>query len=132
MDYSIENQFIRVTKAGGRPHLGEDRRRCIAVSSEGFVELVQFLQHRFLVLILPQWPVSDQPAVVIHRAAENRGGHPVFLRLLGFHCETLRRHITWLLVWLKDVHKKDFIDTERPKLSSQKSDSRERTVDTKK
>lgn len=63
-------------------HLGEDGCRCVAVSSECLVELVQRLQHRFLMLILPQRPVPDQPGVVIQRAAEPGGASHALLRLL--------------------------------------------------
>ncbi len=67
-------------------YLGEDGCRGVAVSSEFFVQLVQCLQHRFLVLILPQCSVSDQPAVVIQRAAEPGGAYTALLHLLlGFH-----------------------------------------------
>lgn len=47
----------------------------IGVSSQRFVQLVQLLQYRSLVLVLPQAPGSDQPAVVIQRTAEPGGGH---------------------------------------------------------
>lgn len=58
-----------LTAAGGRLYLGKDGCRRVAVSPQCFVQLVQFLQHRFLVLVFPQRPVSDQPAVLIQRAA---------------------------------------------------------------
>lgn len=79
-----------VTESRGWLYLGEDRCRCVAVSSECFAKLVQFLQHRFLVLVFPQWSVSDQPAVVIQGAAETGVAASALLhRLLGFHPETL-------------------------------------------
>lgn len=70
---------------------GEDRCRGVAVSSQSFVQLVQFLHHRFLVLILPQRPISDQPGVVIQGAAEAGGANiALLLRLPDFHRVALK------------------------------------------
>lgn len=99
-------------------YLGEDGCGRVAVSSESFVELVQGLQHRFLVLILPQCPVSDQPVVVIQRAAEPGGAHTALLRrLLGFHRVTFgtmttedRNGTLTLLYTHLDFHLNEFTD----------------------
>lgn len=52
----------------------EDRRGGVAVTAERFVQLVQFAHHGSLVLVLPQDPIPDQPAVVIQGAAEATAG----------------------------------------------------------
>lgn len=100
LETGIKEKLIdkMMNTSGGWLHLGENRCRCVAVSSECFVELVQCLQHRFLVLIFPQWPVSDQPSVVIQRAAETGAAYTALLhRLLGFHRETLNIITTHIL-----------------------------------
>ena len=71
---------------------GEEVCGRVAVSSQRFVQLVQFLQDAPLVLVLPQGPVPDQPAVVVQGAAEPTGAEPadaaVLLHLAG------RRRVT--------------------------------------
>lgn len=69
------------------------------------MQLLQFDQHGSLVLVLPQSAVSDQPAVVIQRAAVAGGVQPaVLLHLLGFGWETLRTKtastLTCLGLWV--------------------------------
>ena len=84
-------------------YLGEDGCGSVAVSSQGFVQLVQSLHHRSLVLVLPQRPVPDQPAVVIHRPAEAPGGartHLLLHLLPGFDGVTLEMNTTRRLVQL--------------------------------
>lgn len=71
-------------------YLGEDGRRCVAVASECFMQLLQFDQHRSLVLVSPQRAISDQTTVMVQRAAVAGRVQPaVLLDLLGFGWETL-------------------------------------------
>lgn len=66
-------------------YLGEEGRRCVAVASKRFMQLLQFDQHRFLVLVFPQRAISDQPIVMVQRAAVAGGVQPaVLFYLLGF------------------------------------------------
>lgn len=65
-------------------HLGEDGRRCVAVASECFLQLLQFDQHRSLVLVFPQRAISDQSTVMVQWAAVASSVQPaVLLYLLG-------------------------------------------------
>lgn len=83
--YKGEGLFKLLTSHADWLYLGEDGGRCVAVSSQCFVQLLQFDQHRSLVLVFPQRAISDQPAVVIQRAAVAGGVQPaVLLHLLGF------------------------------------------------
>lgn len=63
-------------------NLGEDGCRCVAVSSECFVQLLQPQQHRSLMFVLPQGSGPDQPAVVIQRPAEPTAEPTAVLHLL--------------------------------------------------
>lgn len=80
----------------------------IGVSSQHFVQLVQLLQYRSLVLVLPQAPGSDQPAVVIQRTAEPGGGHTA-LHLHRRRRLASRHRVTWQTSHRKQKKVRHFI-----------------------